>query len=842
MYYVTCDGSPLLDWRDDDLILVNPKVNLEVNTVGEGSFTIYKNHPHFDKLKKLKSVVEVSDENGVIFRGRMTGDTVDFDHGMTVDLEGVMAFFNDSIVRPFSFPKDFEENAEYNTVAASGNVVAFFLKWLIDNHNAQVQDFQKMKLGNVTVTDPDNAITRSSSNYVSTWDAIKSKLFDSALGGYLCIRYEADGNYIDYLSEFTETNSQRVEYGENLLDLTNATEASETYSAIIPIGAAGLTLKGLADGDITGDLVKLGDTIYSRSAVEAYGWIYAPVNLTTWDDVVDDRALRTVGAEWLANGGASVLKAIEATAVDLHFTAEQAESLRIYKNVEVYSAPHGISEIFPLSKLEIDLLNPQNTKVNVGKTLKSLTERTAIQEEEALLKYSKLEKTDEEIRLYVVDEIAGAKAEFKVTLNGLNTTVENYEKTVNGYTTQVANYAAAVDGFSANLKLYSDEVGGYKEQTANYAAALTGYSGEVKNYAETVDGYTEQVISFNGTVEGFTQTVAAYSETVAGYTEQYSIISQTVNNITLEVTDEDGTVSIQLKSGDADLGTAGTIDMTGLVTFSALKTEGETTINGSNITTGTIDAKRLNLYGELKVYEENDGDLGGYIGFCEGFDETEGEGTNDNIGIGVMNSPATGQCICTDDFARLSFGNYSQVIASNRYLDLKGPGIIRFLLPEGMLAEDGETPLEFKSYLRLDDEDFRGYSTRQLRLGNAGNPWSALYADSCSCCTSDENRKNSIEALPEKYLTMFDHLAPKRFKMNTGTSGRYHVGYVAQGVKAAMDIAGIDSTEFGGWIADITEDGVPVYMLRYEEFGAIYAAKIKQLEARMAELEVKQNG
>lgn len=419
MYYVTCDGYPLLDWRDDDLILVNPKVNLEVNTVGEGSFTIYKNHPHFDKLKKLKSVVEVSDENGVIFRGRMTGDTVDFDHGMTVDLEGVMAFFNDSIVRPFSFPKDFAENAEYITAAASGNVVAFFLKWLIDNHNAQVQDFQKMKLGNVTVTDPDNAITRSSSNYVSTWDALKSKLFDSALGGYLCIRYEADGNYIDYLSEFTETNSQRVEYGENLLDLTNATEASETYSAIIPIGAAGLTLKGLADGDITGDLVKLGDTIYSRSAVAEYGWIYAPVNLTTWDDVVDDRALRTVGAEWLANGGASVLKAIEATAVDLHFTSEQAESLRIYKNVEVYSAPHGISEIFPLSKLEIDLLNPQNTKVNVGKTLKSLTERTAIQEEEALLKYSKLEKTDEEIRLYVVDEIAGAQSQIKVRLDGI---------------------------------------------------------------------------------------------------------------------------------------------------------------------------------------------------------------------------------------------------------------------------------------------------------------------------------------------------------------------------------------------------------------------------------------
>ena len=126
MYYVTCDGYPLLDWRDNDLILVNPMVKLEVNTVGEGSFTIYKTHPHYDRLKKLKSVVEVSDENGVIFRGRATGDTVDFDHGMAVDLEGAMAFFNDSTIRPFNFPGDFMEDEGYIAAAEGGNVVSFF--------------------------------------------------------------------------------------------------------------------------------------------------------------------------------------------------------------------------------------------------------------------------------------------------------------------------------------------------------------------------------------------------------------------------------------------------------------------------------------------------------------------------------------------------------------------------------------------------------------------------------------------------------------------------------------------------------------------------------------------
>ena len=52
-----------------------------------------------------------------------------------------------------------------------------------------------------------------------------------------------------------------------------------------------------------------------------------------------------------------------------------------------------------------------------------------------------------------------------------------------------------------------------------------------------------------------------------------------------------------------------------------------------------------------------------------------------------------------------------------------------------------------------------------------------------------------------------------------------------------MDHAGVDSTEFGGWVRDIDADGNEIYSLRYEEFGPIYAAKLKQLEARVAALE-----
>lgn len=432
MYRMTCDGVPLLDWRDDDLILVNPKVKLEVNTVGEGSFAIYKNHPNYDSIKKLKSVLEVSDDNGVIFRGRATGDTVDFDHGKQVDLEGAMAYFNDSVVRPFNFPDDYLNDADYIAAAQSGNVVSFFLACLIVNHNSQVRDFQRMKLGRVTVTDPDNYITRSNSDYASTWETLKGKLFDSALGGYLCIRYEADGNYIDYLSEFTETNEQEIVLGENLLDLKRESEASEVYTAVIPIGALGLTLEGLADRNVTDDIVKSGDTLYSRKAVEEFGWIYAPTVLTTWDEVVNDTNLLATGAEWLI-GQTAERNAIEASAVDLHFTDKQVESLRIYKNVNVRSSPHGIAESFPMKSLEIELLKPQNTKITVGKTFKSLTDQYAAMEDEAKKKFSKLSKSDDEIRIEVRDEVKKLESTFVETVNGFTLTVKNNEDGTSSY-------------------------------------------------------------------------------------------------------------------------------------------------------------------------------------------------------------------------------------------------------------------------------------------------------------------------------------------------------------------------------------------------------------------------
>lgn len=122
-------------------------------------------------------------------------------------------------------------------------------------------------------------------------------------------------------------------------------------------------------------------------------------------------------------------------------------------------------------------------------------------------------------------------------------------------------------------------------------------------------------------------------------------------------------------------------------------------------------------------------------------------------------------------------------------------------------------------------------------LGSPNFVWSAIYCSTNELNGSDRNIKNSIEVLPEKYVRMFELVEPKRYKLNNGTSGRYHTGFIAQEVEAAMQKCGITSQEFAGWAAAKRKDGSETYFLRYSEFIPVLWAKVREQEERLKRLE-----
>lgn len=536
MYKILCDGYPLYDPRDDELVLTNKRCKIGSNVCGEASFVIHPTHPHYDKLKKLKSVFEIQQDGDVIFRGRMTDDSRDFDNMKAVDLEGAMAYLNDSVIRPFDFPDGFPD------LPSTGNVVEYFFRWIIEQHNAQVQPFQRFKVGNVTVSDPNNYITRSNSDYSSAWETMKDKLFGSSLGGYLCIRYETDGNYLDYLADYVDgegnqiINGQVIRFGENLLDIQKDSDAKQTYSAIIPIGAkegesSVLTLRGLPDGDVTDDIVKDGDVLYSRSAVAEYGWICAPVDETTWEDVGIATNLRSRGVDFLQQSS-GFFETITLTAMDLHLTESAIEAFRIYKYVAAVSSPHGTSGIYPLSELEIDMDNLQNTKITVGETKGGLTDKTS----------STAQKINEIRKTYT------PKSEMITEVSQLDDKIS---------------------------LVVTESVGGNEINSASIIAAINNDESSVTINASKIN-------------------LTAYAKTSDVSTIASNAAAAEIEGITLTATAGDGKSTLKLYHDGLEVDSA-EIKFNGVVTFNDLSGTMSTKINGGNIATKTITAEQLNV-------------------------------------------------------------------------------------------------------------------------------------------------------------------------------------------------------------------------------------------------------
>lgn len=108
--------------------------------------------------------------------------------------------------------------------------------------------------------------------------------------------------------------------------------------------------------------------------------------------------------------------------------------------------------------------------------------------------------------------------------------------------------------------------------------------------------------------------------------------------------------------------------------------------------------------------------------------------------------------------------------------------------------------------------------------------------------SSDRRLKNSIEQDLDKYESFFDALKPSAYKFNNGTSGRHHIGFIAQEVESALTENGLTSLDFAGFTKcagenDIHSDYLDQYYLRYTEFVALNTYMIQKLRVQVSELE-----
>ena len=368
MYQISCDGFILHDVRlGKEYRVIDPSCELELNTAGKLSFKIPPSHPYYEKIKKLSSVITLTQDSQWIFSGRVLNDEVDFNNIKTIEAEGELSYLVDSNQR----------SAEYHDIS-----VADYFSEIIAKHNAMVEEKKQFKVGLVTVTDPNNSLYRFS-NYEKTLPTIQEKLIDR-LGGYVRIRHTAEGRVIDYISDYENVNNQEINFGKNLLDLTQYVQGENIATAIIPLGAKiekpetevieeSGSEEGGSEERLTIKSVNNGlDYVYDEEAVALYGWIFDTV---VWDDVTDAGNLLTKAQKELTSRRLLSVR-LELNAIDLHLLDVDIERIKLGDKIKVVNEPHGVNQYMTVSSMVINIEDPAQNSICLGYSVTSLTDIT----------------------------------------------------------------------------------------------------------------------------------------------------------------------------------------------------------------------------------------------------------------------------------------------------------------------------------------------------------------------------------------------------------------------------------------------------------------------------------
>lgn len=367
MFYIYANGKSIYQPMTNALSLIQPRLILEMGKAGSLQFQIPPSNQYYNALSQLSTVITVEMDDVEIFRGRVLSNNRNFNNIRTVYCEGNLAYLVDSVQKAEKY---------------EGKAHALFRK-IIAAHNARVEESKQFTVGDITVEDRDVLLTGKSDDiedaetgkfdykqialnsiadeWQNTFDFIETCLIDFT-GGYLRTRRSGNTTYIDLLEDYNSTATQEIEFGKNLLDLTEDVSAEDVFTVLIPLGDENLTIESVNDGS---------DELVDADAVARYGRI---VKTHVFDSVNTPETLLENGQRFLESN-VNVPVTVTVKAVDMHLVDRNTSAIFVGDKVHVTSIPHGMLDILTCTKIEYDLENPSNNTYTFGSPKQSLTER-----------------------------------------------------------------------------------------------------------------------------------------------------------------------------------------------------------------------------------------------------------------------------------------------------------------------------------------------------------------------------------------------------------------------------------------------------------------------------------
>lgn len=452
---------------------------------------------------------------------------------------------------------------------------------------------------------------------------------------------------------------------------------------------------------------------------------------------------------------------------------------------------------------------------------------------------------------------------------------------------QILNYLQLLD---EKLKYMFQNIDIEENLSADSQEMFFQYGKDIQNVIKDTEGNFSL----------FEQTINGISLQVQDLEGNHAILQQTAEGLVSAVGSVEGSVSLfqqtaeRIETSVYDLDEElGNVSSTATQTAKELRWIVESGSSASSLVltknmikaiTDQVEIRAdVDLYGYMAVWRDDGYDVvGGYIGYANGDDGVNASTSGIKVASDGLNSDeeAISYLIATNSGVRMTYQDPDdEDVKSGVMATADGPSMVYedknsderhevYCNRNGARMQYSDEDVTnyiraMSSGIRMYAGDFRiyfddtygnlyPYDDDMQMLGQEDYRWQGVWADNGEIQTSDANEKHSIEYNMEKYETLFNLLKPTQFKKDSGSSDRYHIGYISQDVEKAIEEAGLTSQDFAGFIKSPLyprdEKGKKIldgeilgyrYALRYSEFVALNTHMIQKLMKRVEDLENK---
>lgn len=353
MYTIYLDDAVLYYPGDPLCVVMAPVVKRAVGKAGSFECLVPPVNPLWGSFQNRKSMITVYKGSKEIFYGEVRDSGKDKHNCRNVYAVGMLAFLVDSI----------QPQTNYGDCTPTT-----FLTGVISNHNSQVEERKQISRGYVTVPSGYDASEKITDLHDSLTE-IRSNLVNN-LGGCLRIRKTSGVRYLDYvpLNDYGSSNSQGINFGENLLDYSENLTASDIVTAVIPLGARVDSEDDFEKRvDITSVNSGLNYVTASSSVLNRFGYVWKVV---VFDGITSPSDLKAAGQQYITENQYETLS-LKVSAVDLSLLDSSMDDMDLGDRIPCYAEPYDLDITLPIQEQTLYLQEPNKNTITLSATLKN---------------------------------------------------------------------------------------------------------------------------------------------------------------------------------------------------------------------------------------------------------------------------------------------------------------------------------------------------------------------------------------------------------------------------------------------------------------------------------------